>query len=212
VIEGTFVLLGGDLQRLLFAAESFLRQTKFLDGQHPPLAYSTAGARRREWIHAAGQRGSPCCLKEDPAMRAKVINESPERTIALIFDQGDEVMSILQHFAKEHALTASRFSAIGALQEAVLGYFDWERKDYERIAVDEQVEVLSLNGDIAMEGSEPKVHAHTVLGRRDGSTVGGHLLQATVRPTLEVLLIESPGYLRKRCDPESGLALIDIGA
>lgn len=145
-------------------------------------------------------------------MKSKVLNDGPERTIALVFDKGDEVMSILQRFAKEHSLTASRFSAIGALQSAVLGYFDWERKDYDRIPVDEQVEVLSLNGDIALDGSEPKVHAHAVLGRRDGSCVGGHVMQARVRPTLEVILVESPGYLRKTCDRESGLALIDVGA
>ena len=118
----------------------------------------------------------------------------------------------LQRFATENNLNASRFSAIGALQGAVLGYFDWDRKDYDRIPVNEQVEVLSINGDIALDQGQPKVHAHAVLGRRDGSTVGGHLLQATVRPTLEVLLVESPGYLRKTCDPETGLALIDIGA
>lgn len=145
-------------------------------------------------------------------MKAKVINEGPERTFALIFDKGDEVVSTLQRFAKEHNLTASRFSAIGALDGAVLGYFDWDRKDYERIPVQGQVEVLSMNGDIALSDAEPKVHAHTVLGRRDGSCVGGHLLEARVRPTLEVLLIESPGYLRKVCDPETGLALIDIGS
>lgn len=145
-------------------------------------------------------------------MKAKVLNEGPERTIALIFDKGDEVVSTLERFAQEHGLTASRFSAIGALQGAMLGYFDWERKDYDRIPVEEQVEVLSLNGDIALDGEQPKVHAHTVLGRRDGSTIGGHLLQATVRPTLEVLLVESPGYLRKTCNRETGLALIDIGA
>ena len=145
-------------------------------------------------------------------MKAKVLNEGPERTIALIFEKGDEVMSTLQRFAKDHNLNASRFSAIGALQGAVLGYFAWESKDYERIPVNEQVEVLSINGDIALDKGQPKVHAHAVLGRRDGSTVGGHLLQATVRPTLEVLLVESPGYLRKTCDPETGLALIDIGA
>jgi predicted DNA-binding protein with PD1-like motif len=145
-------------------------------------------------------------------MKAKVLNEGPERTIALIFEKGDEVMSKLQRFARDHNLTASRFSAIGALQGAVLGYFAWERKDYERIPVNEQVEVLSLNGDIALDGDQPKVHAHAVLGRRDGSTVGGHVLEATVRPTLEVLLVESPGYLRKTCDRESGLALIDVGA
>ncbi|NDZ15174.1 DUF296 domain-containing protein [Variovorax sp. WS11] len=145
-------------------------------------------------------------------MKAKMLNEAPERTIALIFEKGDDVVPILERFAKEHALSASRFSAIGALQGAVLGYFDWERKDYDRIPVKEQVEVLSLNGDIALDGDAPKVHAHAVLGRRDGSTIGGHLLQATVRPTLEVLLIESPGYLRKTCNRETGLALIDIDA
>lgn len=145
-------------------------------------------------------------------MKAKVLNEGPERTIALVFDKGDEVVAGLQRFAQEHGLNASRFSAIGAFEGAVLGYFDWERKDYERIPVAEQVEVLSLNGDIALDGDAPKVHAHTVLGRRDGSTVGGHLLEGTVRPTLEVLLVESPGYLRKRPDPETGLALIDIGS
>ncbi|MBU1357155.1 MAG: DNA-binding protein [Gammaproteobacteria bacterium] len=145
-------------------------------------------------------------------MKFKVINDGPEKTIALIFDKGDEVLSTLERFAKEQRLAASRFSAIGALEGAVLGYFDWERKEYDRIPVPEQVEVLSMNGDVAFDGGEPKVHAHMVLGRRDGSTVGGHLLEATVRPTLEVLLVESPGYLRKKCDPETGLALIDIGA
>ena len=144
-------------------------------------------------------------------MKAKVLNEGPERTIALIFDKGDEVMSTLQRFAKEHNLTASRFSAIGALESAVLGYFNWDRKEYDRIPVVDQVEVLSLDGDVALDGSQPKVHAHAVLGRRDGSCVGGHLLEARVRPTLEVILVESPGYLRKTCDPETGLALIDIG-
>jgi len=145
-------------------------------------------------------------------MKAKVINEGTERTFALIFDRGDEVVGTLERFAVEHGLTASRFTAIGAFERAMLGFFDWERKEYDRIPVDEQLEVLALIGDIALDGAKPKLHAHAVLGRRDGSTVGGHLLEATVRPTLEVVLVESPGYLRRVRDPESGLALIDIGA
>lgn len=145
-------------------------------------------------------------------MKSKILNKGPERTIALVFEKGDDVVPILEQFAKAHALSASRFSAIGALRAAVLGYFDWERKDYDRIVVDEQVEVLSLDGDIALDGDKPTVHAHAVLGRRDGSTIGGHLLQATVQPTLEVLLVESPGYLRKTCNRETGLALIDVDA
>jgi predicted DNA-binding protein with PD1-like motif len=144
-------------------------------------------------------------------MKAKLINELPERTFALILDRGDEVMSTLERFAVAHNLSASRFTAIGAFESATLGYFDWERKEYERIPVTEQVEALSLVGDIALDGERPKVHVHAVLGRRDGSTLGGHLLEARVRPTLEVVLTDSPSYLRRRCDPVSGIALIHIG-
>ena len=91
-----------------------------------------------------------------------------------------------------------------------LGYFDWESKEYQKIPVREQVEVLSLIGDVALKDGEPKVHAHVVVGRSDGSTRGGHLLDAHVRPTLEVILVQSPAHLRKHHDEESGLALIDL--
>jgi len=145
-------------------------------------------------------------------MRAKVINEVPERTFALVFDTGDEVVSTLEKFAQEQGLVASRLTAIGAFRQVTLGYFDWGRKAYERIELDEQLEVLSLVGDIALQGDRSKLHAHVVLGRRDATTRGGHLLHAVVRPTLEVLLTDSPEYLRRELDPASGLALIRIGA
>ena len=93
----------------------------------------------------------------------------------------------------------------------MLGYFQWETKQYKKIAVDEQVEVLSLLGDVAVGDEGPTLHLHAVLGKSDGSVVGGHLIEAYVRPTLEVILVQSPSYLRKRKDPETGLALIDIG-
>lgn len=141
-------------------------------------------------------------------MQSKLINEAPERTFALVFEHGDEVVSLLEQFAAEQGLEASRITAIGAFEDATLGYFDWERKVYERIPVQEQVEVLSLVGDVALDKGKPKLHAHVVLGRRGGATLGGHLLQAHVRPTLEVLLIDSPSHLRRVHDPESGLALI----
>lgn len=92
-------------------------------------------------------------------MKAKVINEGPERTIALIFDRGDEVIANVERFANDHGLSAARFTAIGAFEQVTLGYFDWERKDYERIAFDEQLEVLSLIGDVALDGTKAIVHA-----------------------------------------------------
>jgi uncharacterized protein len=144
-------------------------------------------------------------------MQAKLINQAGERTFALIFDAGEDPVAGLTRFAEEQNLSASSFTAIGAFSEAQLGYFDWEKKDYDRIPVREQVEVLALVGDIAIQdANSKKVHAHVVLGRRDGSACGGHLLSATVRPTLEVILTESPGYLKRIYDPATGLALIRI--
>jgi predicted DNA-binding protein with PD1-like motif len=120
-------------------------------------------------------------------------------------------MKTLQAFAREKQLAGSHFTAIGAFREATLGYFDWDRKDYKQIPVREQVEVLSLVGDVARdEKGEPKLHAHVVLGKSDGTAHGGHLLEAVVRPTLEVILVESPRHLQRRHDPETGLALIRV--
>ncbi|HMC14464.1 MAG TPA: PPC domain-containing DNA-binding protein [Albitalea sp.] len=145
-------------------------------------------------------------------MRAKLINEVPERTFALILDTNDEVVSSLERFAAENSLTASRLTAIGAFDDVTLGYFEWERKDYLRKRITEQLEVLSLVGDIALDAGRPKLHAHVVLGRRDMSTLGGHLLHAIVRPTLEVLVTDAPEYLRREHDPQTGLALIRVGS
>jgi predicted DNA-binding protein with PD1-like motif len=142
-------------------------------------------------------------------MRAKqLLSDSGERVFAVIFETGDDPVAGLTRFADERKLGASAFTAIGAFSEATLGYFEWEKKDYERIPVKEQVEVLSLLGDIALQDGKPNLHAHVVLGRRDGSTCGGHLLEARVRPTLEVIITETPSHLRRKHDPATGLALI----
>ena len=125
-----------------------------------------------------------------------------------MFDIGDEVVAGLRSFAVEHGVGAAQLTGIGAFSDVVLGYFDWERKRYEPIPVDEQVEVLSLLGDVAESEGQPTLHLHAVLGRSDGSVVGGHLLEGHVRPTLEVILIEPPAHLKKRKDPQTGLALI----
>jgi uncharacterized protein len=128
----------------------------------------------------------------------------------LIFDKGDELIQLLTDFAKAKGLSAAQFTAIGAFSDAVLGYFDRERKDYRKIPVPSQVEVVSLLGDIAVNGGEPVVHAHAVLGGPDASARVGHLLEGHVWPTLELILEESPRDLRKRHDPDVGLALIDL--
>ena len=143
-------------------------------------------------------------------MRWKQIENEP-KTFALIFETGDEIARVLQEFAKGQSLAGSSFKAIGALSYAKLGWFNWETKKYDPACVlDEQVEVLSLIGDIALKDGEPQVHAHVVVGRCDGTAYGGHLLEARVRPTCELILTESPSHLQKKLDPETGIALMQI--
>jgi predicted DNA-binding protein with PD1-like motif len=145
-------------------------------------------------------------------MRCKLVHEGQnQRTYVVVLSTGDKAVEGLTAIAERERLSAAQVTAIGAFERATLRYWSPERKDYQPIEVGEQVEVLSLNGDIALDTSgKPRLHLHTVLGRRDGSAIGGDLKEAHVRPTLEVIITESPAHLRRVQDPETGLALIKL--
>jgi predicted DNA-binding protein with PD1-like motif len=136
-------------------------------------------------------------------------NDHGQRTFAVVLQTGEEAMDCLQEFVRAQQVSAAQLTGIGAFADVTLGYFDWNKKDYVGNSVPEQVEVASMIGDVALSPSgQPTLHIHVVVGRRDGTAFAGHLQKAHVRPTLEVILNESPVHLRKVHDPESGLALI----
>jgi len=144
-------------------------------------------------------------------MRAKQVYENDGlRTFVVVMDKNDEAFGQLTAFAGEHRVTAAGLTAVGAARAVTLGYFDPSICDYRSTEFTEQLEVLSLVGDIALKDGEPAVHAHITLGRKDSSTIGGHLQSLTVWPTLEVVVNETPAQLAKKVDPETGLALIDL--
>jgi uncharacterized protein len=133
------------------------------------------------------------------------------KTFIVVFETGDELAAGLSAFAAEQRLSAASFKAVGALSSARLAWYSWEAKQYRpSVTLSEQVELLSLIGDVALSDGRPLVHAHAVIGRKDGTALGGHLLEAFVRPTCEVVLTESPAELQKFVDPDSGLALIRL--
>jgi predicted DNA-binding protein with PD1-like motif len=141
-------------------------------------------------------------------MNSKLISTA-DKTYALVFQQGDEVMDGLRSFAVDYAISAAQFSAIGAFSQVELAYFDWETRQYQSHTFSEQMEVLSLLGTVSVKDDQPTVHAHIVLGLRDFTVRGGHLMKGVVRPTLEIVLSEAPRSLRRKYDPQSGLSLID---
>jgi predicted DNA-binding protein with PD1-like motif len=143
-------------------------------------------------------------------MKCKVVEDADVVTYVVVCDPGDEAVAALTRFARAERLEAAQISAVGAFEHAVVGWFDRAARDYRRIPVEEQCEVLSLLGDVAEGQDGPILHMHTVLGLSDGTTRGGHLLDGKVFPTLEVVVTETPAQLRKVLRPDIGVALIDL--
>ena len=143
-------------------------------------------------------------------MRSRLLREEPDRTWLLVFDRGDKVVEELVAFAREHDIGGARLWGIGAFDHVELGFYRRERKDYGRFSFREELEVLSMGGNLSVTGEGPRVHAHVVVGREDGTAHGGHLFEAVVGPTLEVFVVEAASELRREMDEDSGLPLIRL--
>src|SRR5580693_6567738 len=145
-----------------------------------------------------------------PKMQVQLLNPGePTKQYAVIFYQGDEAFSGLVEFAGKYHVTSAHFTAIGAVNGATLGWFDPQRKKYKKIPIVGQHEVIGMSGDIAVYQGKPVVPTHMVVGSPDGTTQGGHVLDASVSPTLEVMVTVDPRAMQKRFDPETDLTLID---
>lgn len=147
-------------------------------------------------------------------MKSKLVTAREEAQVhVVVLDSGEEAFATLARFAGEAGISAASLTAIGAFERATVGWFDFDSKSYRKIEVNEQCEVLSAIGDVAVgDDGKPSLHIHIVLGLSDGSTRGGHLLAGTVRPTLEVVLTEVPVALRRKKTADLGIALIDLAA
>jgi uncharacterized protein len=147
-------------------------------------------------------------------MKAKLVaDKAGERVHVVVLDTGEEAFASLTKIVRSLEISAASLTAIGAFEKATVGWFDIARKTYKKIEVAEQCEVLSAIGDVAVaDDGQPSLHVHVVLGLADGTTRGGHLLAATVRPTLEVVMTETPALLRRKKRSDLGIALIELEA
>jgi len=147
-------------------------------------------------------------------MKSKRVGANENAQVhVVVLDAGEEAFATLTRFANEVGISAASLTAIGAFERATVGWFDIASKGYRKIEVNEQCEVLSAIGDIAVgDDGKPSLHIHIVPGLADGSTRGGHLLAGTVRPTLEVVVTEVPSTLRRRKRSDLGIALIDLAS
>jgi predicted DNA-binding protein with PD1-like motif len=147
-----------------------------------------------------------------PGVRVRPLAEHVDggKTYVVIFANGDEIMSGLTEFAERNKITAGHFTAIGALQSARFGWFDPARKAYRDIPINQQVELISLIGDVGLVNGAPQIHTHGAVGLPDGEVRGGHLLQAIAWPTAEVFFRAYATTLIKKHDEETDLFLFNV--
>ncbi|MEV4539471.1 PPC domain-containing DNA-binding protein [Asanoa sp. NPDC049518] len=143
-------------------------------------------------------------------MRSKVVTDSDVVTYVMVCDPGEDAVAALHELADRERLEAASITGLGGFEHATVGWFDRAVNDFRRNEVDEPAEVLSLIGNVAEGPDGPSLNVHVVLGLADGTTRGGHLLAATVFPTLEAVVTETPAELRRVMRPGQPVPLIDL--
>jgi predicted DNA-binding protein with PD1-like motif len=133
-----------------------------------------------------------------------------KRHLIVKLEAGEPVLGSLLTVARGHGLKGAVLSGIGAVGHARLGFFLPEEKRYETRDFHENLEVLSLSGNLAQSEAGPVIHAHVALGRADFSVIGGHLFEATVSVTLEVFLSQVAARIERRHDPRFDLKLLRL--
>lgn len=156
----------------------------------------------------AGPHGSA------PGMKVKRLYWTQDgfREYAVIFRAGDNPYAGLTEFAQQYHVKSAHFTAIGDFRDVRLGWFDTQKKMFRVNPINERVEVGSLVGDISLLDGKPSVHMHCVVALEDGTTRGGHILDAHVDPLLEVFVTTDPTPLVKKYDPLTSLNVIDPDA
>jgi uncharacterized protein len=152
----------------------------------------------------------PAQTGRSPGVKVKLISvDGPTKTYAIIFAPGDEILSGLQEFAARYNVQSAHFTAIGDAKSVKFGWYDKSKKMFKVTALNSYAEITSLVGDIALINGKPSVHAHIALATEDGMVHGGHLLEAFIEPTLEVMMTVEPVPLNKKPDPKLGINVID---
>jgi predicted DNA-binding protein with PD1-like motif len=128
----------------------------------------------------------------------------------LRLEAGERLMETITRFAEQQSISFAALSGLGAVRQVRLAYFNIETLQYETHDLEEQLEALSLIGNVSLRDGRPFVHLHGSFGRRDLSVLGGHVMEGIVRPTIEMWLRPEEVGVNRAPDEESGLALLDL--
>ncbi len=129
-------------------------------------------------------------------------------TYILSFKRGEELMEGVKEFCKENHIESAFFSAIGATNEVELAWYDLEAKKYVTTLLKEDMELVSLTGNVSYMDNDIVVHNHGVFSFKDMSTKAGHVMKVVISGACEITLHKIEGAIERAYDDETGLNLM----
>lgn len=130
--------------------------------------------------------------------------------VQIRFESGEHLAASLLAWLKAEGIGYATMTGLGAVSGATISYWNANTRQYEQHQLDEQMEVVSLVGNVTIKEGAPFTHIHVTLGRRDLSILGGHFNDATVHPNVEVWLRPESETVERTLDESSGLFLMHL--
>jgi uncharacterized protein len=135
-----------------------------------------------------------------------------EFNYVLRFQKGEKLVETLQPFVKEKNLKGGWIFGLGGFSRATLGFYNLAAQGYSWTELDEPLELVSLQGNIAWEDDKPVFHIHAAVSDQSLHVRGGHLKEAVVAGTAEIFIhmLDKDTQLMRGHDNETGLSLLKL--
>ena len=126
----------------------------------------------------------------------------------LKFDKDEKLHKTLEKFMIDQKIKGAFYHGLGALKNCELGFYHLNKKEYHRETFAAEAELLNLTGSLTWFNDQPVVHSHATLGDEDFKAFGGHLFEADVAVTVELMVTVYNYKIERKADPNIGLNLI----
>jgi predicted DNA-binding protein with PD1-like motif len=133
-----------------------------------------------------------------------------DRYYVLRLHKNNEIITALKEAAENQKINGAFFFGLGVGSSVVLGYFDVNKRTYIKKAFEGEYEFTSFSGNISTYSGDTIIHCHVTLTNRDFDAVGGHLVQASVAATCEIVIFPFTGILKRKRDRDTNLLVLDV--
>ncbi len=120
-------------------------------------------------------------------------------------EQGEEIVESLKTICQERKIKLGSVSGLGAVDQAVIGLYELDTKQYHSIELKKDMEIACLTGNISRMNEDVYLHLHVTLADKTFQAVGGHLNAAIVSCTAEVIIDIFEGEVERVLDKKTGL-------